>query len=425
METELALGTCKMEITPNFPVPLAGFASRFGMDPAASASRPLRARIFAFASRDGGEERRSLLISADLIWWGSDRVPGLKRRIQERYGIDEAAILLHGTHTHSGPQTSGLFTSFLGEPDPVYLADLEERIVAGIGRAYDHLEPVRAERRIGRSALGINRRGLRKLPPVAGPADHELNVISYVLRGGQSKAVLVHYACHPVITNENRFSSEYVGVAMDAIEEQLGQGLVAGFLQGTCGDINPGDGQSVIRGTDERVVEIGRAFAEDVLRTLEQPGSALTGCQLRWRSESISLPLAALPDKADLESGLALPGVEGEWHRIQRSRWPSPEKAMPMEITLWRLAKEVSLLAMNAEVVVEYGLYIRRLSQGRILPVAYTNGMFGYVPTAEQLAEGGYESVESTRYFAMPSVFDPAVERVFKQALDRLIDEWP
>jgi hypothetical protein len=47
--------------------------------------------------------------------------------------------------------------------------------------------------------------------------------------------------------------------------------------------------------------------------------------------------------------------------------------------------------------------------------------MLGYVPTADILAEGGYEAVDSTYYFAMPSVFAPEVEMVVKRAVDTLL----
>ncbi|GGD78447.1 neutral/alkaline non-lysosomal ceramidase N-terminal domain-containing protein [Paenibacillus nasutitermitis] len=418
MESVLYLGTEKIDITPTFPVSLAGFASRSSMGPAEDVSHPLYARIFVFESRNNGDAQRSLLISADLLWWGSDRVPDLKRRIHSRFGIEEAAILLHGTHTHSGPQTSLLFTSYLGQPDLVYLAKLEEHVLDGIEQALANLEPVRAERGTGQSLLGINRRGLRKSPPKTDEVDHELNVIRFTDLHDTPKAVFIHYACHPVITNENKFSSEYIGVAMETVEQQYGNGVVAGFLQGTCGDINPGDGQIVIRGTDEQVIEVGLAFAGDVLRVLDKPMTPLTGCRLQWRSETVELPLAALPDKQTLEDGLSLPDVHGEWHRIQLDRFHGLKQTMPLELTWLKLAEECSFLAMNAEIVVEYGLYLKRLSKGRILPIAYTNGMFGYVPTAAQLQEGGYESYDSTYYFAMPAVFDPKVEQVLKNALD-------
>jgi len=47
--------------------------------------------------------------------------------------------------------------------------------------------------------------------------------------------------------------------------------------------------------------------------------------------------------------------------------------------------------------------------------------MIGYVPTAAQLAEGGYEPDGSTRYFLLPSGFSPVIERDVRQAFEHLI----
>jgi hypothetical protein len=424
MTTMLKLGVSKVEITPAHPVPLAGFAIRSGLGPFTDVSMPIYARIFVMESSDpSGNElpKRAVIVSADLIWWGSERVPAFKAQISGRCGIDPDAILLHGTHTHSGPQTSDRFTSYLGMPDFAYLKELEDRVLDGIVQATADLEPVRVERGTGSSRLAINRRGLRVTPPELRVTDHELNVLRYSRADGKAKGILVHYACHPVITNENKISSEYVGVAMEAIEQQVGLGCVCGFLQGTCGDQNPGDGKEVIRGNHARVVEVGLRFASDIAAALAGPMTTLPPIGLRVRSLTVPLPLASLPELGDLAAGEALPDVHGEWHRLQRLRYSQLKPELPLTMTLLQLTESCSLLAMDAEVVVDFGLYIKRQSNRHILPLGYTNGMLGYVPTADILAEGGYEAVDSTYYFAMPSVFAPEVEMVVKRAVDTLL----
>jgi hypothetical protein len=48
--------------------------------------------------------------------------------------------------------------------------------------------------------------------------------------------------------------------------------------------------------------------------------------------------------------------------------------------------------------------------------------MIGYVPTAEQVNEGGYEAVESALFFGLPSPFDSSLESKIKKALHQLIN---
>ncbi|WNQ10768.1 neutral/alkaline non-lysosomal ceramidase N-terminal domain-containing protein [Paenibacillus aurantius] len=460
MPIRLKLGTSKIDITPSHPVPLAGFAVRSGLGPYTGVSYPLYARIYMLETEEqpepvaGPEETpepgeripenagmpervgnaaeagragraaasRAVLISADLIWWGSDRVPAFKEAVRRRFGLEPEAVLLHGTHTHSGPQTSALFTSYLGVPDPAYLDDLEERVLKGIGEALAGLEPVRVESGAGTSSLAVNRRGHRVRPPERRETDRELSVIRFVREDGSPKGILVHYACHPVITDENKVSPDFVGVAMGAVEEKYGKDVVCGFLQGTCGDINPGHDMTEYRGGHELVMQAGLSFARDIGEVLDGPMEVRRAVPLRWRSRTVPLALAPLPEKAVLEKGRSLPGVHGEWHRLHWEREAERKPELPLEMTLLTITDGFSLLAMNAEVVVEYGLYLKRLSGGRVLPLPYTNGMFGYVPTEAILAEGGYEADESTIYFAMPSVFSPSVEGRLKEEMAGLLD---
>jgi hypothetical protein len=88
-----------------------------------------------------------------------------------------------------------------------------------------------------------------------------------------------------------------------------------------------------------------------------------------------------------------------------------------------KLCEGLSLLTMNAEMVVEYGLFIKQRFAGSVLPVPYSNGMIGYVPTQRQVAEGGYEARESIAYFSLPAPFEATVETAIHEAIYRLIDQ--
>jgi len=88
------------------------------------------------------------------------------------------------------------------------------------------------------------------------------------------------------------------------------------------------------------------------------------------------------------------------------------------------LAEGFAVLAMNAEVVVEYGLYLKSASNKAVVPLAYSDGMIGYIPTAKQLGEGGYEPIDSTYYFGLPAPFAPEAERILREKLDVVVQEF-
>jgi hypothetical protein len=144
---------------------------------------------------------------------------------------------------------------------------------------------------------------------------------------------------------------------------------------------------------------------------------------LTGRTASISLPFQKLPTTAELEQVKDQPTVIGEWARLLLQEPERIRPGIPLKINWLKLVEGLSLLTMNAEIVVEYGLFVKRQLGGSVLPVPYSNGMIGYVPTAGQVAEGGYEARDSLLYFGLPAPFAPSIEEEIYSAILNLIEE--
>lgn len=393
----LKLGVAKIDITPDFPVSLAGFKERKGHH--IGVGDRLHARIFCFEAADAcGVRRRLLLASADLIWWGPDRVPLLQNRIRRLRGCEDAAVLLHATHNHSGPQTTEAFSIDLGTLSNQYLESLEHALLDGILAAADNLEPVFVEHGAGRCEIGINRRrvegnAVRMAPNPAGPNDTTCTVFRFRGVHGSVKGLLVHFACHPTTTAANRISPDFPGIAMSTLESSLGQGSVAGYLQGCCGDIRPAlicDGE-FFRGETADVHQLASVLSNSVLNTLSGP---MELCQtVPFRLERLVVPLH----------------TDTPEH--------SSRHIVALEMTYAALASNLVLLTFNAEMVARYGLFVKSEFGAKVLPVAYTNGMIGYVVTEQQLIEGGYEAIDACSYFGLPGPFERSSERCILDAI--------
>jgi hypothetical protein len=368
MSYSLALGTAKVDITPPKSVPLAGFSWRQGGF--YKVTRRLYAKIFVFEQKSPAADapKRALLVSADLICWGTDRMPMLRRNILEQYGFADDEIIMHATHNHSGPQTSQRISPAVGACDPEYVQWLERELLEGIGKALDNLEPVDVRRGIGSCGFNVNRRKLvngeiRGEPNENGPVDREVNVVAFYRRDGSPKAVLAHYTCHPTTTDANEISSEFCGVATGKIESIFGNRTLCAYLQGCTGDVRPNlvrDGK-FYRGTDEHVCRLGHTLADEIADVLGRPMTDVKPAPLLTRRLVVPLKLQ------------------------------KPGEQVPFEMTLLRLADDLGFVAMNGEVVVEYGLLVKKKYKGKVIPLAYSNGMLGYIPTERQVHEGGYE----------------------------------
>ncbi|WP_405449238.1 neutral/alkaline non-lysosomal ceramidase N-terminal domain-containing protein [Paenibacillus sp. HJGM_3] len=425
---EFLLGTNKIDITPDPPVPLAGYSSRQGVFE--GVHHPIYAKVLLFRQWDEekGKARNRLLVAADLIWWGTELTEKLRRELALRWGMGAEDIVLSASHSHSGPQTSLLMPS-LGAADETYLQEVERKLLAGVEQAEANLEPVVIQRGSGTCDIGINRRKLADgkivgSPNEQGPADPEVTVIRFVNRTGEAKALIVHYTCHPTTTSDNFVSSEFCGIAMERLEQEADNRCVALFLQGCCGDVRPSlhrDGK-FYSGHDEDVRRLGARFYESAREVLVRPMQTLQPCSPGGAHIKLPLSFASVPSLEELAeySQSADAGVH-EWAKLLLDHPELVRPAAEFDMVRMDLSEGLSLLAMNAEMVVEYGLFVKEMSGRGVLPVAYCNGMIGYVSTARQLGEGGYEPVGSCKYFGLCSPFTEAAEPAIREKLAALI----
>src|SRR5947209_6650955 len=62
----------------------------------------------------------------------------------------------------------------------------------------------------------------------------------------------------------------------------------------------------------------------------------------------------------------------------------------------------------------------RRMFPGAVLPVGYSDSVFGYLPTTTMLGQRGYEDSGFMRPFGLAGQFRPELERVVLDAWERL-----
>ncbi|GAB2553838.1 neutral/alkaline non-lysosomal ceramidase N-terminal domain-containing protein [Gracilibacillus alcaliphilus] len=408
----MQLGVSKIDITPDVPIEIAGFAHRQGA--AETVYSPLWLKISYFQ----GETTSFVLIAADLIWWDDQWVMQLKKQIADLYQLAEHQICFHATHSHSGPQTSDKFSVKLGRRDRHYLGQLQESVLQGIAEAKQDIEEVLFAKQTASCKLGINRRRfidqqIVMAPNSNGSTDDTISVISFQTVHGKKKAIWLHYSCHPTVTDANQVSGEFCGAACAEIE-QIYPSAVVGYLQGFCGDIRPNlvESQTFIRGTVEDMDQFGAAFALAALQLLEQSVQFVPlAAEVKVIEVDINVPLDYTTDPQPPDE------LAKEWRELVKHY-----REDTMKLQYIRIAEELQLFTCNGELVHAYGLFLREIDSN-ILPLGYANGMIGYVPTAEQITEGGYESYDSIFYFGLPYPFSPTIEELMKRKMKELYDQ--
>lgn len=419
----LRCGAAQADITPDWPIELAGFAGRPGPTRVCRHPLALRAVVLDHAGT------RALILSADLLNWGPEQVAELRSVAADAAGVEPDTVLFSGTHTHSAPQSNRWVSPLIGVLDERYLELVADRVPRVAAAAAGALEPVTVLRSSRPHDLAMCRRAVENgravsRPNPDGPADRELTVVAFRRGDGSLVAGLVHYTCHPVLSNENELSGDFAGAAMHALHERHGGVLL--YLQGCAGDQNPADPATCRTLATAGLAEVDRQadrFADTVDTVLSRPMRVLAPAPLRARWRHVDLPFVRTLTRAEAEAASREPAVEGDWGRAFLDR---PDRIVPaarLDLQRLDLADGLGLLGLNAEATVAYGLDIRSRSGGTLLPVGYANGMVGYLPTAAQLREGGYESDRSCRYYRLPGTFDPRVESIVRTALTTLTDD--
>ena len=408
----MLLGVGSADISPVAAVQLAGFGSRQGAL-ISSVTHPIQVRVAVL-----GEGADTVaIVSADLLNWSTESDPRFRLAVETATGVPGERVLFAATHTHSAPQISHLHAPILGVVDEGYLDHLEAQLTFAARTAATDRREVSARRSSGPFALARSRRADLDLTvsDATPQVDDELTVVAFDAADGPV-ALLVHYACHPVINASDTVTGDFFGVAMQRLEERTG--AVAFPLQGCCGDINPAEGLPY--GGTTMAAEVGRRLADGVEALLTRARHvSVAGPRVAWTHAE--LPIDDVVDPAQLPEIGARDDLDGEWARALSAH---PELIRDHATCLLQsvdLGDDLGLLAMNGEVTTDYGVHVKERSGRRVLPVAYANGMIGYIPTARQIRAGGYEVEESARCYLLPGTFSTVIEARLLAAIDALV----
>jgi len=405
-------GVARVDITPEEPMWLAGYASR---DHAAEGTlHPLWLKALALQDAEG---RRAVLVTSDLLGFPKPASDRIRNRLKEGLQLDRAQIILSASHTHSGPVLDAsllcIYPMDAAELDKVkrYTARLEEQTVAAVEQAFAALEPVQLASANGVTRFAVNRRNNQEAKiletyDLNGPVDHAVPVIRVTGEAGSLKALVFGYACHGTTLSGYEWCGDYAGFAQIALEEAH-PGATAMFFAGCGGNQNPLPRRSVALAKqygEELAASVQRVLAEPL-----EPLDAALACAYRETELMLNDPptreeLVAMTKKgsdymrraaeemiAILDAGRAL-----------RTSYPYP-------VAMWRLGKQ-TVVVMGGEVVVDYAIFAKQMLGHDTFVMGYANDVMSYIPSEVVLEEGGYEGDTSQFIYGMPAKWKTGIE---------------
>jgi predicted dehydrogenase len=297
----------------------------------------------------------------------------------------------------------------LSPADQRQVSGYDQQLTSNLSKVIDSavadLSPASLFSGHGQVDFAINRRNA--IHP-DGPVDHDVPVLKVAGPDGRVKAVLFGYACHNTTMVEDNYliNGDYAGFAQLEIEKN-NPGATALFLMGCGGDQNPAP-----RGTLRFASEHGQSLASEVQRVL---GGEMHPVRAPIRTSYTRISLAFRP--FDLK--MYQKDITGTDKYLQRRAklmleaynkgWPVDKLSYPVQAV--RFSKDLTMLALGDEIVVDYALFAKKEFAGENLFVAgYCNAVQCYIPSRRVLGEGGYEPDESMIYYGMPGPFADDVE---------------
>jgi neutral ceramidase len=419
IQAQLQVGVGQTDITPPIETEMSGFIAREGK------SRGVHDPLWAKALVISDGHIKLAIVIADLIGVDAEIIKAVRTQIGPSTAILPENVIVGATHTHSGPVS--LSRGYLGRVDPAYRETLSQNMVKAIVLADQNLGPV--ELWVGESncpEVGKNRR------KPGGTTDPQVLTVCFENAAGV-KAVLVNYACHPVVLGPANLeiSADYPFYLREALEGFY-PGAQIFFINGACGDINTGhSARASIDGTSVRsertfaeAERLGKILAEYALMALKNAVKQ-AGRSIKIGRKVLDIVLEPLPSVSRYEDYIAfwdkrrreLEQTGGSFGEIQTARtmslWAEQMRdlrragnlaaAIPVEIAAFSVGA-LEFAAFPGEFLHQLGLKLKKArAPKQVMVMGYSNGNLGYVADAPAYNEGGYEVEESYPFYGLPS----------------------
>jgi hypothetical protein len=399
----LRAGIAKIDITPDNPVMLYGYASR--KTPSEGVHDPLSARAVVFENNG----KKVVLVSSDLGSYGEEVFSIIQKNILGKFKLKESELFLSTIHSHSSPVLS--LNKETGDPNNIkYTEVLNQKLLTVIEEAFKNLTPVHTAVGKGYSPVGSNRREMKPDGSITlgrnpyGPTDKEVLVMKIVTPEGTPKGAIFDYASHATSLGPRNMliSGDVLGLSEQFVEKILGGNIVAPMFAGASGNIDPWyrvlSEFNTEPGWIPEPVLLGTLLGEEVVHVFRNIKETYPGGDINSSFATIECPRRKMAEITD------------------KTTEPVQKTTVPVNITVARIGEDIGFVGFNVEMLVEIGLAIKAGSPFKhTFVITHCNGSSGYLPPAELYKEGGYE-ITSTRFEI------GSAEMVVKKALSMLYD---
>lgn len=411
------------DITPALGLELAGFHKPPGQERRVTGVRqPAMAR--ALVLRQG--ETTAAILALELIGFSAAFANRVKQQVSRQTQIPISHIQVCATHTHSSPTLC--YLRQWGALSKDYETRVAQQAVVAVVAAVADLGPANCytgqERVVGGNfnrtakAWKTDQEFTRASTDAERWLDTTLQVLHFVRQRPKRDLLWYHFSAHPVCYTDGLAGPDWPGLV--ATKMAARDELQPAFLQGHCGDVNPGPGKPWL-GEPEQVTEAVYAALHHATNhaRLNEVNA------LRMVNGEVHLPLNMALLKEQLATYEANPAqcTKGEWVDAGfaadwfagAKKWNEKTTVHTSPMAVLRVGS-VGLLFHPAELYSFYGLRIRLDSPfPQTLAIGYANDIVGYLTDPNAYVAKEYAAVVVPKILGLPP-FKPEAAQVLTDA---------
>ena len=349
---------------------------------------------------------KTVLISATVGVMNTALSDALRAEIGRIADIPPENVFLFATHTHSGPvlmDSAGWGNVDAAYRDKIFIPGC----LKAAEKALSNVKPVRMGVNCGKSKTGINRRQILQNGDVVlgqnpwGLYDPWMTVISFRDEENKPFVNIVHYGAHCTAAGMNHeITRDWPGLMIDRMEKETG--AVTAFFNGAIGDVGPRLSNGGTTGDINYVIEIGSLAALDAVN-IYKGIKTFTEADCDIASDELCFPYDPMMPLAEAERELAK-FKDTPPHNLELAKYTTlisiveahkngqaGDDYYKFTQSIFRIG-DVVFIPYPFETFSEISLKMRAYGKYQyMLTVNCSNGGYGYLPTRDQMAMGGYE----------------------------------
>lgn len=424
--TGLDIGYAKVNYTPKVGLDMVG--NYRGDDYAA---RGIHDSLWAKAIVvRGSNGEKAAVISVDICKIEEGTGDFLRNYVAAHSDIPAANVMIHATHTHSGP------------PSKLDAPEAKEYLTQAVGAvltANKQLKPTRLH--VGRTKedrVSHNRRLKAKdgtthmvwekfepgfIVESLGSIDPEMITVS-LEQDGEVVGSIINFGCHPTTLTGNNwlYSADYPGYVTESIQKVNGPDFAAMFLNGACGNVTQVDHVAGFIDTYQECQRIGYILGVAALEAMRTAEVLSDNAVVRVSQEQVPLKKMTITEEqfawaTKVMERVAREGMppllpDGIPDELYADMWVDmyhvQDQVDSLEVQVIQMG-DLAIVGLPGEIFNEFGIYIKEHSPfENTIVMGLANAAAGYFPTEISFTQGppgfkpmitGYETTPgTTRY---------------------------